>query len=154
MALRAGRRGFTLVEMLVVIAIIAILVALLFPAIQGAREAARRSQCINKLKQIGLAFHGFHDKQKRFPPACRVHRDPNTNVITDDIGWSWEVDLLPELEEEALWKTLNTTRGFPFVYNVDLNCEYPGVAGPDRGPADRARGVHLPQLRAQRAQVH
>ena len=121
MAPRAGRRGFTLVELLVVVAIIALLIALLFPALQRAREAARRSQCMNKMKQIGLAFHGFHDQQKRLPSAGRVLKDPNTGIITSQLGWSWEVELLPYLDQENLWKTLNTYNGVPLITMATLN---------------------------------
>ena len=63
------RRGFTLIELLVVIAIIAVLIALLLPAVQAAREAARRAQCINNLKQIGIALHNYHQVNDSFPPG-------------------------------------------------------------------------------------
>jgi prepilin-type N-terminal cleavage/methylation domain-containing protein/prepilin-type processing-associated H-X9-DG protein len=103
------KQGFTLVELLVVIAIIGILVALLLPAIQAAREAARRSECVNQLKQIGIACQNFHDTYKRFPVAShemnfRLQNSPNPA----DFGgnrhrWSWIVAILPFTEQQALY---------------------------------------------------
>lgn len=68
--IRNRRAGFTLIELLVVIAIIAVLIALLLPAVQQAREAARRSQCKNNLKQLGLSLHNYHDTHRVFPPGA------------------------------------------------------------------------------------
>jgi prepilin-type N-terminal cleavage/methylation domain-containing protein len=118
---RRRGRGFTLIEILVVIGIIGLLVAMLLPALQRAREAARRTSCTNKLKQIGLAFHNFHDRFRKLPPSCHVRRDPITGLIDDDPvwgrlrGWSWITDLLPDLEQERLWETLETTSGVPLM---------------------------------------
>lgn len=95
MARSPSRAGFTLIELLVVIAIIAILIALLLPAVQQAREAARRTQCRNNLKQLGLAFHNFHDQFNGLPPAA------NTGL-----GEAWSIFLLPMLDQSALYNTL------------------------------------------------
>ncbi|QDU89777.1 hypothetical protein Pla175_31720 [Pirellulimonas nuda] len=84
--------AFTLVELLVVIAIIGILVALLLPAVQSAREAARRAQCLNQMKQLGLATHGYHDTRKELPPS-RI----NDGLAT----WAWLI--LPSMEEQPLY---------------------------------------------------
>ncbi len=100
-----GRRGFTLIELLVVIAIISVLIALLLPAVQSAREAARRVQCINNLKQMGLAFHNYHSINDRFCIGYIAWPNSNTNVTSP--GWGWASALLPELEQQPLYSATN-----------------------------------------------
>ena len=95
------RRAFTLVELLVVIAVIGILVALLLPAIQAAREAARRSQCKNNLKQIGLALHNYESTRGSFPPGF-VSKATALNEEGPGPGWGWGAHILPHLEEANL----------------------------------------------------
>lgn len=95
------RLGFTLIELLVVIAIIAVLIALLLPAVQQAREAARRAQCKNNLKQIGLAVHNYHDTYLTLPPG--FIRDG----IANSEGWGWHVFVLPYLELGNLYDRLD-----------------------------------------------
>jgi prepilin-type N-terminal cleavage/methylation domain-containing protein len=94
------RRGFTLIELLVVIAIIAILIALLLPAVQQAREAARRTQCKNNLKQLGLAVHNYESSFRSLPPGqIRVNFTDKPKVR----GWSLYVQLLPQLDQAPLY---------------------------------------------------
>lgn len=102
--MRTAERGFTLVEILVVIAIIGILIALLLPAVQAAREAARRAQCSSHLKQIGIALHNYHDSHKCFPPFL-INRSGNPSRIADvDKGANWLVFLLPYVEQQTLYE--------------------------------------------------
>lgn len=114
---RATARGLTLVELLVVIAVIGILVSLLLPAVQAAREAARRTGCANNLRQIGIALHNYHDAHERFPPGGIEHRmmiNPRTGRVYGRAGrqLAWSLFLLPYLEQEPLYEQIDT--GLPF----------------------------------------
>lgn len=101
-----NRAGFTLVELLVVIAIIGILVALLLPAVQAAREAARRMQCSNNLKQLGIAMHNYHDTYKRFSPGFMVVNEQGQI----NGGWAWAVFHMPFIEQSPLQDKLSVTK--------------------------------------------
>jgi prepilin-type N-terminal cleavage/methylation domain-containing protein len=100
-------RGFTLIELLVVIAIIAVLIALLLPAVQQAREAARRSQCKNNLKQLGLALHNYHDTVGVFPPATIRGTNCVQVGFTKCNGLSFLARLLPYYDQAPMYNNLN-----------------------------------------------
>ena len=107
---RRRQQGFTLIELLVVIAIIAILIALLLPAVQQAREAARRMQCKNNLKQIGLALHNYESTYKRLPMAIVSDQCGSLNwggnAAYDDDGFNWTASVLPYLDQSPVYNKL------------------------------------------------
>ena len=128
--------GFTLVELLVVIAIIGILIALLLPAVQAAREAARRSQCVNNLKQIGLAYHLYENTNKALPPGYLSN--PATAV-------GWGIFILPFLEQNPLYNQYNFSA--PFYYsNLAYGINNQAVANTQltvfQCPSTRSRGPY------------
>jgi prepilin-type N-terminal cleavage/methylation domain-containing protein/prepilin-type processing-associated H-X9-DG protein len=131
---RRGRAAFTLVELLVVIAIIGILIALLLPAVQAAREAARRMQCGNNLKQIGLALHNYMSSVKKFPPGW-VH---NANMV-DHPFWAWGAFILPYMDLEPLYRDL-----LPSTYRfMDVIQHHTGRKPPaNTRPLPRSQDYH------------
>jgi prepilin-type N-terminal cleavage/methylation domain-containing protein/prepilin-type processing-associated H-X9-DG protein len=108
--LRRMRRGFTLIELLVVIAIIAVLIALLLPAVQAAREAARRSQCTNNLKQIGLAMHNYHQTTNKFPlgkSSSAAYAGYSNQAYAGWTEWSAQAQMLPYMEQTPIYSAIN-----------------------------------------------
>ena len=145
------KKGFTLIELLVVIAIIAILIALLLPAVQQAREAARRSQCKNNLKQIGLGLMNYHDVHKTLPPgvtvASSITPTGGTNTTTSN-GLAWTFHILPFFDQAPLFKKINSKVAYNHANNIVGGKAYaatiltaarcPSDAGPDQ---DTSGGV-------------
>lgn len=145
MTLRA-KHGFTLIELLVVIAIIGILIALLLPAVNAAREAARRTQCKNHLKQCSLALINYHDVYRQFPPSYNT--DPGSSQPV--MAWAWGTYILPFMEFSPLYEQLNTKVRFDPM--ADPNPQNPApdshlalartVIGDYRCPSDDAADLN------------
>lgn len=130
--------GFTLVELLVVIAIIGILVALLLPAVQAARESARRTQCVNNLKQMGIAFQNYHDALRRFPPGY-LAAGPYVDGETDTTpGWGWAAFLLPNMEQNTVSQLANFN--FPIQHPANARAVQTWIA-PYVCPSDTLPGA-------------
>jgi len=136
---RKRRRGLTLIELIVLLAIVAIIIAMLAPAILSARKAARRAQCMNNMKQIGLAFHNFHDAFRKFPPSSGVTRDPEGKITAVD-GWSFYAELLPFMEYGTIYDRLNIRKGHPDPGADDDSGEFEKEAARD------ARNTQLAEL--------
>jgi prepilin-type processing-associated H-X9-DG protein len=146
-------RGFTLIELLVVIFTIGLVVALLLPAVQSAREAARRVQCANNLKQIGLALHGYHDVWQKFSAAYLTRHVTGLEL---GAGWAWGTLVLPYLEQMPLYDAANFNLGFGDVsddlFGLRENATVrlasvsiflcPSAEGGE-GPIDLGGGAHL-----------
>src|SRR5688572_6935349 len=116
--------AFTLVELLVVIAIIGILVALLLPAIQAAREAARRTKCVNQLKNIGLACLNYESANKAYPPGSTFALKKDGTIFPSASGLGWPVLILPYMEESGvneqmltIWDNMLTNPGYQDAYS-------------------------------------
>lgn len=122
---RLARTGWTLLELLVVLGIIAVLVGLLLPAVQRVREAAARTACANNLKQIGLALHNYHDTQTRFPAGFSLQADGSRYPY---LGWTGRI--LPYVEQDSLWKRIQRAfAGDPHPFDFYGDAEQIAILG-------------------------
>ncbi|TWT66760.1 hypothetical protein Pla123a_46480 [Posidoniimonas polymericola] len=138
-----ARPGFTLVELLVVIAIIGVLMALLLPAVQSAREAARRISCTNKLKNLGLAAHNHHDSAGHFPVSQGMARGFD-GAEGDGPAAGWITQLLPQLEQQALHDQFKDGGAFEGLFNPGLIVRGGGPG--QNGLASKNNGISVPEL--------
>ena len=115
---RTPRRGFTLIELLVVVAIIGVLIALLLPAVQAAREAARRIQCTNNLKQLGLAIHNYESTAGALPPP--FVQTGSGSTVTWSNGWSVHGRILPFMEQNSVYNAINFNLRYSTLDNVTI----------------------------------